>query len=499
MEKLVPKNFKEIGLAIMHQHAQCADGRQANELVKGLRKLLKELEAGLLRGIDSFRPSCIQIEELRNMQMLDRERRYVDLYLYAKGLPADGVKNRAAMGELNKRLLEMIDTTSSGLKKMRSEIAAAAQHRPMLDAHNESEVLMFQGEYFACEEDVIPTLHSVNMSKFNAVYINVSVAIGDRVASELASHLQTHPMSAVYLRGNNISDAGAETLAKAAFCSKSLSAFCITGNEISDTGARAVAEAVRNCHSLTTLYIYDSKISDPGAKAVAEAVKGCPLSVFFLGSSRISDSGAIFVAETVKGCPLSVFCLESYVISDAGAIDVAETMKDCPLSTFYLGGGKISDDGAKIVAEILSNGRCVNTLSAFCLWGKISDLGAKNVADTVRGCPLLSRFYLGGSSISGEAVTYILKGMAGIGTIRSVSLRIGEISKEQLNSCLSSAQESGIAKQLKLRFRCDTAAAKSVCEKFPAERKAGFAEFKVVPEISGCFIEDLILRTPKKF
>ncbi len=492
-----PENCKEIGLALMHQHVQCAGGRQANELAKGLRNVVKELETEFLREIDRFRSDCMQTEEIRKTQKLDSEGRYTELYFYAKGLPADGVKNRAAMGELNKRLLKMIDTASSGLKKVLSEIAAA-QHRPMLDAYKRDEVFMLNSESCGDEEKVISDLHNADMSKFNAAYIDPWVAVGNRVASELASRLQTHPMSAVYLCGNNISDVGAEVLAQAAFRGKSLSAFCIASRKISDTGAKAVAEAARNCCSLTMLYLDGSEISDPGAKAVAEAVKGCPLSVFYLGSHRISDSGAMFVAEAVKGCPLSAFCLWSSEMSDAGVIAVTKTMKDCPLSALYLGGNKISDSGATAVAETLSSGGCVNMLSAFCLWGNgISDSGAKKVADTVRGCPLLSSFYIDGKPISGEMLVYILKGVTGISIIRSVNLCVGEISKEHMDSCLSRMQKSGVAKQLKLRFQCNTEAAKSVCEKFKAEWNAKFVEFRIVLGISGCFMGDFILGTPK--
>ncbi len=492
------EDCKEIVRAIMNQHTQCAVGRLAKVLAKRLRKGFKELEDGLLREIDRFQESCMQTQELRTMLKLDSEGRYAELYFYAKTLPAGGAENETAMGELNKRLLETIAKASDGLKKMLNRFAAAAQYKPVFAAYKKDEVLAIEYKSYKEEEQVVSALKNADMSKFKAVYIRPWIDIGDRVASELASRLQTHPVSALHLLGRGISDAGAEMLAQATFRGKLLSAFCIESQKISDTGAKAVAEAARNYRSLTTLNLSGSEISDSGATAVAEAVKGCPLSVFRLVSCKISDTGATAVAEAVKDCPLSAFCLGGNEISDAGAIAVAKTMKDCPLSAFYLGGGKISDSGATAVAETLSSSGCASTLSALCLTSdSISDSGAKKVADAIRGYTRLSAFYLDGKPISGETLAYILEGMTGISTVRSVNLCVGEISKEQMDSCLSRMQQSRVAKQLKIRFGCDTEAANSVCMKFAAEWNAALAEFKIVPSIARLFIDEVILGVPK--
>ncbi len=494
------ENCKEVGLAIMNQHIQCAGGRlakeKAKELAKGLIEVVKELEAGVLREVDRFQKSCAQNDEqCGKMQQLDRKGKYDELYLFAKSLPAGD-----ATKELNKRLLEMIGAASAGLKKIRSEIApATAQYKPVFAAYQKDEAFVL-GESVRDREKVISALHSADMStKIKAIRIHIGCTSGDSVASELASCLQQahHTISALYLGGRDISDAGAQLLAQAAFQNKSLSAFCIASSSISDTGARAVAEAARGCHSLTMLYLHGWRISDSGALAVAEAVKDCPLSSFYLGGCRISDSAAISIADKVKDCPLSAFCFWSSEISDAGAIAVADKVKDCSLSAFYLGGRDISDSGATAVVETLSSDGCANTLSAFCLESRcLSDSGAKKVADVARCCPKLSSFCLDCKLISGETAAYILEGMAGASTIRSVSLRVGEVSEGKMNSCLDRLQQSGTAKRLKLRFRCDTEAAQSVCDEFAAEWDAKLAEFMIIPVIVSLFENEMILGSP---
>ncbi len=317
-----PENCKEVGLASMHQHIQCAGGRLANGLAKGLRKVVKEFETGILREINRFQANFARDDEqCSKMRRLDREGRYAELYLLlcAKSLPADEAKNKAAMRELNSRLMKMLDTASVGLKKVLSKISGVEQYKPVFAAYKNGEVLVLKGRSYQYEDDVISALKNADMStKVKAVYINFSRGVGDCVALELAYRLRSHPVSALRFSSDDISDAGVEVLARVAFQNKSLSAFYIASSRISDTGANAVAEAVRGSHSLTALYLNGSEISDSGAKAVAEAVKGCPLSVFYLTGSRISDSGAMIVAEAVKNCSLSAFCLGGHGISDAG-------------------------------------------------------------------------------------------------------------------------------------------------------------------------------------
>ncbi len=495
-------NFKEVGLAIMHQRVQNAGGILAKELAKKLTEKLmvvvKELETGFLREINAFESSFVNSDEqCLWMQELDREGNYVELYFYAKSLPAGGVRNETAIGELNKRLFKTFNAASVGLKKVLSDLTVI-QHKPIFSAYRKDEVFMLKGESYQKEENVISALHSADMSKFKAVYIDLWDSVGDRTISELASCLQAHPVSALRLAGCNISDDGAKQLARAVLKNKSLSALCIVSQKISDAGAKALAEAARNSRSLTAFYLIGHEITDSGAIAVAEAVKECPLSIFYLLSDHISDIGATAVAEAVKNCPISAFCIWGNGISNRGATAVAKAMKDSLLSVLFLAGDEISDSGAVDAVEILSSGGCASTLSAFLLWGfDISDIGVRKIADAVRDYPLLSELYIDCRPITGEALAYILKDMANINTIRSVNLRISDIHRKQMDSCLNRLRQSGVAEQLKLRFRCSTETVKNVCNKFAAEWSGVFAEFRTVTRIADLFMVELILGAPK--
>ncbi|MDR3549199.1 MAG: hypothetical protein P4M11_13220 [Candidatus Pacebacteria bacterium] len=122
----IPENCEEVGLALMHQRVKDANVRQTKKLAKGLREGQKELEVELLQEMDKFRSSPVQTEEQCKMQKLALEKRYAELYFFAKSLPAVCANDEAATEELNKRHLKVFDTTYEGLQKVRNKIAAGA-------------------------------------------------------------------------------------------------------------------------------------------------------------------------------------------------------------------------------------------------------------------------------------------------------------------------------------------------------------------------------------
>lgn len=427
---------KEVGLALMHKLIQEAGVQQTRELAGALTESMKKLGTELSKEIEKLQSNCALHEEEAKMKKLEQEGGYAELYFYAKSLPLGDAKNEAAIEEISKCLMKTLDTACLELQKARNGLAAmikaaVPQHKPMLAAYKKDEVLALGYKFVITEEEAISALKSPDISKMKAIYIESWDEIGDRTALELASCLKANPVSAFFLSGSEISDVGAEALAKAAFFNRSLSTLCLWGEQISDTGAKVMAEAARNCPSLTMFSLYGS-ISDSGAKAVAEALKGSPLSAFSLLSPGISDTGAIAVAEMISSCS--------------------------------------------------------RTLSALYLVSRnISVAGVKKAVDAVRSCSLLSVFYLGGCMLSGEMVTYVLETVTMLSSLRSVNLGIGEVSKEQMEYCLTRLQQGGIGKQLKLRFWCDDDRAKSVCEKCIAEWNGKFAEFTTVNDF---FLED---------
>ncbi len=440
-----PANCKEIGCKLMRLRMREPEKNQlTKELAKMLRKIVKELEAGLLGEIKKLQSNWELAKGQHEMQKLNREGRYAELYFYAKNLPVDCANNNGALQKLKECLLEKFYAASEEVDKSQSKIIALAmpriapQFKPMLATYWRNEVFLIKPDSdIDTKQNVLSALKSTNMSMFKAIFILPWCRIENQVALELASILQMSSVSALYFEGRDISDIGAEALAQTAFHNNSLTMFCIRGENISDAGAEAVAKVARNCPFLYTFYIGGHSISDTGAKTVAKALKDCPLTAFGLWGDKISDSGAIAVTKIISSCN--------------------------------------------------------RTLSAFLLSSRdISADGAKKVVDMVRSWPLLSEFYLSGQRLSEETLAYILEAMAGVSCIRSVNLYIGGVaSKGQIDYCLARLQFSGVAKQLKLRFQCEDN--ESMYEKYIADWKEKFAELRIVEYVTLPFIEERVL------
>ncbi|MDR3548020.1 MAG: hypothetical protein P4M11_07115 [Candidatus Pacebacteria bacterium] len=149
-----PKDCKEVGLALMHQHIQNAGGRQAKEQAKEIRECLKEFEAAFQQEMDRFRSSLVQTEEQRKMQRLCNEGKYAELYSYAKSLPAGGANNEAATEEHNKRLLKVFDIIYEGLQKARNKTVAGAGDTLAEKVANMEKKLRGQMETLRISEEV---------------------------------------------------------------------------------------------------------------------------------------------------------------------------------------------------------------------------------------------------------------------------------------------------------------------------------------------------------
>ncbi|MDR3414087.1 MAG: hypothetical protein P4L87_24520 [Formivibrio sp.] len=172
-EKHQPESCKEVGRALMRKRIQEIDGKQqTTELAKILRKTMKELEAGLLREIERLRLDSELPKEQCEMQKLEREERYAELYFFVKGRTVDATNSEATIQELRKRLLNTMDTASAGLKRVQSMIVAAAtrvapQHKSMFAAYGRDDVFLLKPDsYTATTDNVVSALKS---DEFNTV------------------------------------------------------------------------------------------------------------------------------------------------------------------------------------------------------------------------------------------------------------------------------------------------------------------------------------------
>ncbi|CAF1522034.1 unnamed protein product, partial [Didymodactylos carnosus] len=118
---------------------------------------------------------------------------------------------------------------------------------------------------------------------------------------ELLEKLSSNDRTTLDINNNNISDAGAKSIAEALKTNQTLTYLLINNNNISDAGAKSIAEALKTNQTLTDLRIENNNISDAGAKAIAEALKtNQTLTDLRIENNNISDAGAKAIAEAVK-------------------------------------------------------------------------------------------------------------------------------------------------------------------------------------------------------
>lgn len=106
----------------------------------------------------------------------------------------------------------------------------------------------------------------------------------------------------------------------------------------------------------------------------------------------------------------------------------------------------------------------------------ISNSGAKKVTDAVLGY----QHFVSGACRHQER-RWRISWRVWLTSALSENLCVGEISKKLIDSCLDRLQQSGVAKRLKLQFKCESNSAATVYGKFAAEWNHNLSEFRIVP------------------
>ena len=169
----------------------------------------------------------------------------------------------------------------------------------------------------------------------------------------------------VVLRDNDVSDAGAKTLAEALASVSSASAnddesepvvLDLRGNtRITDAGVAALAHALRGSSNLRELDLAGLRLSNAAAAALSSCLAACAnFQVLRLGANEIDDDGARALAGLLSS-PLRELWLGHNAISDAGAAALAHSfaLPASRLSMLELCGNPLSPRGIRHLARAL--------------------------------------------------------------------------------------------------------------------------------------------------
>ena len=160
------------------------------------------------------------------------------------------------------------------------------------------------------------------------------------------------------ISNNNISNLGAQEIARALHMNQTLQTLNISSNNIQVDGTKAMAKALHENQTLQTLNISSNDIQVDGAKALAEALHDSKaLQYLDISNNNILYNGVITISECIKkNSKLQELVISGNNISSKGAKQIAEAVKiNTTLQNLDISNNKTSNDGVKFISDCLKH------------------------------------------------------------------------------------------------------------------------------------------------
>ncbi|XP_046343701.2 leucine-rich repeat-containing protein 34-like isoform X1 [Haliotis rufescens] len=220
------------------------------------------------------------------------------------------------------------------------------------------------------------------------------------------------------LRYNNITDEGAQHLAKLIEGTPGLQELDLMGNDIGPDGAEHIAKALQTNETLRTLRMTGNKIGNKGGMCFAQALQvNLTLEALDVGDTDMTIESVIAMAtvlnqnKTLKALnvnrpilfthqeettvhfskmlkvnrSLEELHLQKYDMRDFGATRLAEClMENYTLTYLDLSCNRITRDGTKELAKVLKKDTALKTLDLG--FNRLEDDGALHLADALATC-----------------------------------------------------------------------------------------------------------------
>ena len=269
--------------------------------------------------------------------------------------------------------------------------------------------------------------------KVNKTLTNLDLSFNDisaAGATSIAEAIKVNKtLTNLDLRGNDVSAAGATSIAEAIKVNKTLTNLDLSFNDISAAGATSIAKAIKVNKTLTNLDLSFNDISAAGATSIAKAIKvNKTLTNLDLSFNDISAAGATSIAGAIKvNKTLTNLDLRGNDISAAGATSIAEAIKvNKTLTNLDLSFNDISAAGATSIAKAIKvNKTLINLDLSF---NDISAAGATSIAGAIKVNKTLTNLDLRGNDISAAGATSIAEAIKVNKTLINLDLRGIDIS-----------------------------------------------------------------------
>jgi len=210
------------------------------------------------------------------------------------------------------------------------------------------------------------------------------------------------------LRSNQISNIGAEPIARALEHNLGLECLDLRSNNICNFGALRLFEALKLNICLGELQLDNNPIDDIGTSRFPETMlANKTLAKVTLVSCVVGDNGAQHVAEAlINNAQMYAINLSYTMIGNAGAASLSNAMKvSKTLGQLFLDGNKIGDSGMSSLSESLKANKSLNELSLSN--NKFSHLGLQHLADALEVNGSLSKLNLSRNNIGDAGAIHL--------------------------------------------------------------------------------------------
>ena len=244
------------------------------------------------------------------------------------------------------------------------------------------------------------TLQTLNISS-NDIQVDGAKAMAKALHENQA-------LQALNISSNDIQVDGAKAMAKALHENQALQALNISSNDIQVDGAKAMAKALHENQALQTLNISSNDIQVDGAKAMAKALhENQALQTLNISSNDIQVDGAKAMAKALhENKALQTLNISSNDIQADGATAMAIALhENKALQTLNISSNDIQVDGAKAMAIALHENQTLQTLNISS--NDIQVDGAKAMAEALHDSKALQYFDISNNNILDNGVIAI--------------------------------------------------------------------------------------------
>ena len=242
------------------------------------------------------------------------------------------------------------------------------------------------------------------------------------------------------ISNNNVSDLGAQEIAKALHENTTLQTLNISYNIVQFHGVKAIAGALHRNRTLQNLVISNNNINVEGAKVITEALyENRTLQKLDFSNNNILDDGAIAISECIKkNSALQQLVISGNNVCTEGAIKIAEAVKiNTTLQNLDISNNGISNYGAKFISDCLKHNNCLQELNLSR--NEITNEGVKQLSAAIRINMVLLKLDISKNWITTKGIVDFLKAIVCNSVLQSLNITHNNITKcglIQIEQCI---------------------------------------------------------------